>query len=114
MQFDRIVKTGVLRKPTDYIIAKRAILTDQLSDRVKNSIQKSILVKEKAFSTAVSKIDALSPIKTMLRGYAAVLKNNQSVNSVRILEKDDNIHLRFSDGIAECMVDKVVLNNGKE
>lgn len=47
-----------------------------------------------------AKLDLVSPLKILTRGYAIVTKNEQVVRSVNVLNKDDEINVRLADGSA--------------
>ena len=47
---------------------------------------------------AISKLDALSPLKTLTRGYVITQKEGSIVKSVNDIEKDDEVELRFIVG----------------
>ena len=69
------------------------------------SISKSfVLSKRKELSDLCSKLDALSPLKVLSRGFASVSKNGKSVISSKELNKDDNIDINFADGSVNCTV----------
>ena len=69
------------------------------------SISKSfVLSKRKELSDLCSKLDALSPLKVLSRGFASVSKNGKSVISSKELIKDDNININFADGSVNCTV----------
>ena len=69
------------------------------------SISKSfILSKRKELSDLCSKLDALSPLKVLSRGFASVSKNGKSVISSKELNKNDNININFADGSVNCTV----------
>ena len=53
-------------------------LTDKFSFGVKSDFQRN----ESDFLSLVSKIDALSPLKTMSRGYVYAVSNGKTVSSV--------------------------------
>ena len=75
------------------------------SDIKLESISKTYLLnKRKSFSDLCSRLDALSPLKVMSRGFAAVSKNNESVVSASELSKGDNINIDFADGRVNCIV----------
>ena len=50
------------------------------------------------FAQVVSKIDALSPMKTLTRGYSITQKDNKIIKKAADLKKGDNISITFSDG----------------
>lgn len=56
------------------------------------------------FINVVSKIDSLSPLKTLSRGYTITEKDGKIIKSKNDLKKDDKINLRFVDGNIEAIV----------
>lgn len=55
---------------------------------------------------AVTKIEAYSPLKVLLRGYSIASNNTDGsiIKSVKEMSQGDIISLRFSDGTAKCSV----------
>ena len=53
---------------------------------------------EKIFQASVLKLDALSPLKTMVRGFSIIEKDGKIVKSAKDLSKDDKINVRLVDG----------------
>ena len=61
---------------------------------------------EKTFQSTVLKLDALSPLKTLLRGYSYTTnENNKAVNFVNDVKKGEKIHVRVVDGTFDAIVD---------
>lgn len=56
------------------------------------------------FENIVSKLDSLSPLKTLVRGYSITQKNGEVIKSVKQLKKDDDIEITFSDGIKHAQI----------
>ncbi len=46
----------------------------------------------------IAKLDALSPLKTLYRGYSITEKNNKVIKSKEELKTNDLIEIRFIDG----------------
>ena len=66
---------------------------------------KNILSKSKAeFAEKVAKLDALSPLKTLTRGYSITEKNGKIIKSKNDLSKDDEIQLKFFDGEKQAKI----------
>ena len=53
---------------------------------------------EKIFQASVLKLDALCPLKTMVRGFSIIEKDGKIVKSAKDLSKDDEINVRLVDG----------------
>ena len=65
-------------------------LENLITNKVKDSKTKSIEL--------ISKLDTLSPLKTLTRGYSIVQKNGKTIKSVKELKTNDTLGIRFTDG----------------
>ena len=79
---------------------------DRLSKQMENSINKKIKEIKMKFANEVTKLDALSPLKTLGRGYCIAEKNNKIIAKSEKLEKDMEIALRFQDGTVKAKIIK--------
>lgn len=87
----------------DIIASYEALIKNsQLS--LKNNIEKLLSKKSVQFATAATALDALSPLKVMTRGYAAVSSNGNTIKSVEGVSVGDNITVRLNDGTLDCSV----------
>ena len=77
---------------------------DKLSTAIAASTFEKAAGCQALLAGAAARLDALSPLKTLYRGFAAVTKNGCTVKSANELLPDDRINLRFKDGRAECAV----------
>ena len=61
--------------------------------------------KEKGrYIELISKLDALSPLKTLYRGYSITEKNGKVVKSIKDLQNGDDIEIRLTDGSKKAKV----------
>lgn len=58
-------------------------------------------------SSLISRIDALSPLKIMSKGFSIVYKNNCNISDASELCVDDCININFSKGSADCIVKNI-------
>jgi len=66
-----------------------------------------------AFSAAAAKLDALSPLSTLSRGYAIVSdEGGRTVISAASVKRGDRVTVSFSDGRAGCTVEEVETGGG--
>lgn len=65
-------------------------LENLITNKVKDSKTKSIEL--------ISKLDTLSPLKTLTRGYSIVQKDGKTIKSVKELKTNDVLGIRFTDG----------------
>ncbi len=56
------------------------------------------------FSVACAKLDSLSPLKVLGRGYSILLKDKKIINSINDISRGDVLTLKLSDGEKECEV----------
>jgi len=60
--------------------------------------------KSNKYLQLVSKLETLSPLLTLQRGYTMTKKDNKIINSSKSLKKKDKIEIEFSDGNIEAEV----------
>ena len=56
------------------------------------------------YALLLSKLDALSPLKTLERGYGIIKLNEKAVTSIKDLKKDDLINIELKDGSKEAII----------
>lgn len=98
-----IEKSGALKDPIVKINDSRknlAYLNEHLSDIVEAQLK----AKRLEFSGLVGKLDALSPLGVIARGYALVSKDDSLLTSVSGVSVGDNIKIKLSDGEAFAQV----------
>ncbi|MEF9933782.1 MAG: exodeoxyribonuclease VII large subunit [Clostridium sp.] len=72
------------------------------------NIEKLINAKKQKYIELISKIDVLSPLNTLQRGYSFVTLNDKVVNTVQDVEKGDSIKINMIDGMVNCKVEKIM------
>ena len=103
MRYEKCMKSRVYTDPLKNIndqYLKLDIFLKSMTNSVFTKIQKS---KTEATKN-IAKLDALSPLKTLARGYSIVQKNGKVVKSVNELNKDDIISLRLADGNKDAKI----------
>ncbi len=71
-------------------------LENLITNKVKDSKTKSIEL--------ISKLDTLSPLKTLTRGYSIAQKDGKTIKSVKELKTNDTLGIRFTDGEVKTKV----------
>lgn len=97
LKLNKLEKSRVFLEPK-LNIQNNYILVDKYTKNLENLIRLKQKEAEKIFTEKITKLDALSPLKTLTRGYSIVEKENQLVKSIKELKKDDEIDLIFTDG----------------
>ena len=97
LKYEKCMSLRVFKEPMQQINEKYILIDKQvrnLKEYITNKL-KSEKIKE---IELISKLDALSPLKTLTRGYSIVQKDNGIVKSSKDLKKGDEINIRFCDG----------------
>ncbi|MBR6573270.1 MAG: exodeoxyribonuclease VII large subunit [Clostridia bacterium] len=107
---EKIKNQQFLKSPIDFFIERPLNLNKNILDKISNKIKLTLSENEKEFVRVIAKLDALSPLKLLSKGYSVATKDNSIIKSVEDLSVKDNFKLTLSDGTADCTVDKVVKN----
>lgn len=76
---------------------------DALMKNAEKAARSLLEKKRTVLSQAAAKLDALSPLKTLARGYSiASTKDGTLISSVSDVKKEQEFVLRLSDGAADC------------
>ena len=100
-----------LRSPLNYIQDRRLQLDHTLS-RLSAASVRLIGQQKQRFVRATAKLDALSPLKVLSRGFAVASKENQVIRSSTQLAAGDRVVLRFADGEARAEIQEVYHGEG--
>ena len=106
MRLDKLSDSGSLRKPADFLDDCEKKISD--FNKSLNIAVKAIY--ENKYNSAfvlLSKLDALSPLKILSRGYSVIKLNENVVSSVNQLKVNDIVEVCMSDGNAIATVTKI-------
>ena len=125
-RLDSIKSHYILNNPLDLYsakIQKLDYLTESLVKNYKNIIDKEkiklnniktrplfsnpLLILDKTkqkYALLLSKLDTLSPLKTLERGYGIVKLNDKAITSIKDLKTDDLINIELKDGNVNALV----------
>ena len=97
LRFEKCMQSRAYKEPLQ-AINERYIFLDTIIKDMITSINNIIMMSKKDFANHVTKLDALSPLKTLARGYSITTKDDKIVKSVNDVNTGDKVNLRFSDG----------------
>lgn len=104
-QLSILENAPALQSPTGYI-AQREKSLELLKNRLVSAQSKTVTQNAQRYISLAAKLDALSPLKVLTRGYAMVQSQTGAViRSVKQLECGQRIRLRLSDGQAEAVIE---------
>ena len=97
LKTDNLINSRVLKDPL-YNIQNNYQKIDSLIKAIESKVKIKEQESQKVFLKFVSKLDALSPLKTLARGYCITQKNGKVIQSKNDLNIDDEIKITFIDG----------------
>lgn len=99
------IKKSVLQRlsPQNYIDNLR-VRCDRACMAMDNAVKHGITIRTKDFSSLCMKLDALSPLKILSRGYSVATKQEKIITDVSSVEKGDAINIRVGNGEIGCEV----------
>lgn len=97
LRYQKCMSSKVFTDPTAKIKEQYInldITIKSLENLIKNKVKDS---KTKSIEL-ISKLDTLSPLKTLTRGYSIAQKDGKTIKSVKQLKTNDTLGIRFTDG----------------
>ena len=97
LRYEKIMSSKVFKNPMDDINEYYIIVDNKVK-----TMENIINLKLKDYNTKaielISKLDAMSPLKTLTRGYCIAEKDKYIIKSVKQLQNGDIVNLRLQDG----------------
>ena len=103
LRFEKVMASKVYKDPLKNINDKY-LEVDRFAKLIENFGVLKIQKVKGDFSKLVAKLDTLSPLKTLSRGYSITEKNGNVVTSAKELVQGDELRLRFVDGEKEAVI----------
>ena len=93
-----------LQSPEGYLLQRRKTL-QMLENRLLSIQSQQINKKKQRYISATSKLDAMSPLKVLTRGYAmAQAESGELIRSIQDIQQGDVIRVMLADGEMKAMV----------
>ena len=99
-----MIKERLRYRSPSMLIDQRIQTVDTLMTSALLSVQRKLDSETARLSSTAARLDALSPLKVMARGYSIVTKDEKVVASSKALKKGDRITVGFLDGERKCEV----------
>lgn len=101
------LKNTVSAKNIEYLFQKYRLDVDKITDKIESLTSKKLETGCFILAKLVSRIDALSPLKVMTRGFSVASKNGLVLKSVSNVQTGDNIKVAFYNGEIDCKVTSI-------
>ena len=103
LRYQKCLASRVFKEPHT-ILENNYIKIDDYLKSIENSIKTKISFKRMAWINLLTKLDALSPLKTLTRGYSIIEKDGQIIKSSNDLSENDEIMLKLIDGEKRAVI----------
>ena len=104
LSYEKCMARQAYKNPTQKI-NEQYIIIDMKVKTMQNKIQLTLKEERTKFIKQVSKLDTLSPLKTLARGYSIVTDNSKKIiKSVKDLKENQNINIKLADGEKQAKV----------
>ena len=98
LRYEKCMARSVFTNPLQRINENYMLLDKQVK-RMENSIKIQLKEKKTYMIEWITKLDTLSPLKTLTRGYTLVIsESGKMIKSAKDIKLGDKINLRFIDG----------------
>ena len=109
-QLNILAQSPSLTSPDQYIQQRRKSL-ELLKSRIYSTQVRVVHSHKQRFIAATAKLDAMSPLKVLTRGYAmAMNEENSVISSVKQVKTGDVLHVSVSDGVLTSTVSEIKEN----
>lgn len=109
-QLNILAQSPSLTSPDQYIQQRRKSL-ELLKSRIYSTQVRVVHSHKQRFIAATAKLDAMSPLKVLTRGYAmAMNEENSVISSVKQVKTGDVLHVSVSDGVLISTVSEIKEN----
>lgn len=114
-QLERYAKSRIMVDPHAFT-DKPYMVLDHLTDRMHQYMRQITTIQRGQVFALIAKLDALSPLKVMQRGYSvAEATDGTLIRNINQLKEDERFLLKLGDGSASCRVEEILkeVKNGK-
>ncbi len=103
LRYEKCLNSKVYKEPLQKI-SDYYLEIDRLIKSIENSTVKKLKDSKLEATKLITKLDTLSPLKTLTRGYCLTESNGNVITKAEELKKDMEIDLKFQDGTAKAKV----------
>ena len=108
LQYQKVMNLKVFKEPLLRIQEEYLKLDNNIKIMYDRTLEKYKQANFE-FKNVIAKLDTLSPLKTLLRGYTIAQKDGIAVKSAKDLSNKDKINLKFIDGEAKAVIEDITI-----
>ena len=103
LRYEKCTASSVFKDPLR-TINDNYLRVDNIIKQLESTIKVKHEKEKTKYVELIAKLDTLSPLKTLYRGYSITEKNGKIIKSVKELQKGDQVDIKYSDGIVKTEV----------
>lgn len=103
LKYEKCMSTRAFKEPLQNI-SEQYIKIDMIVNNLKTYENNIFKDKQNKAYNVINRLDTLSPLKTLTRGYCIAQNKEKILKSVNDLKADEIINLKFIDGEKQAQV----------
>ena len=103
LRYEKCINSKAFKMPLQRINEKY-MLIDIKVKQLEGYITKRYIKEKSKTLNLLTKLDGLSPLKTLTRGYGIITLNGKTIKSVQNLNKEDEINIKLYDGTVNAKI----------
>ena len=97
LKFEKCMAKKVFKEPLQKI-NENYLVVDRQIKIIENALKIKIFQSKSEFKNVIEKIDALSPLKTLSRGYSIIEKEDEIIKDSKQLQTGDKVNIKLYNG----------------
>ena len=103
LKYEKLISSRPFKEPTRNI-NDNYLKVDTYIKRLENKIKLIYKENESNYAKIISRLDTLSPLKTLARGYCLTEKDGKIIKKATDIKSGDELDLKFQDGSRKAQV----------
>ena len=100
---NQIAQSRVFSRPEQMLDNFRMRLDEHEAD-LDRGVGQALLQRKQTVASVAGKLQALNPLSVLSRGYATISRDGASITSVKQINDNDTLDIRFADGSVRATV----------
>ena len=103
LRYEKCMMNRVFKNPLQRI-QEKYMYVDKLNKSIQTNMSFRLQSDKTKMIKLITKLDSLSPLKTLTRGYSIIEKDGKVVKTKELLKEGDEISIRFIDGSTNAKI----------
>lgn len=104
LRLEQLMKSPSMRHPLDKVNQKKLDL-ENYKRSIAEAVRRKVEKEKSTLSVLCGKLDVLSPLTVLARGYSITMKEGNIIKSVKQVHNGDELDIVFTDGKIRCLAE---------